>query len=502
MRAVLPRLDGGIVVRTSRGTEFEAKLLHAGSDSVVFEVYGPEPVVEVGETLADVTLLRGRMAVCAGAAKVTALLSTGSSVIVTIAPQGRWVQDEFTSASPFGSLQDDADALVRRWREGQRVMPAYQIAVHNIRSFLAHLSEWVAPIDAALAAGDPLRRAEWSSHIAESIFAIVRPQLSGLFGAFEQAAVEVPIEQVPIHRAFAQREIHPFILCAPLVHRSFNKPLGYAGDYGMVNMLLRNAMEGPSVYAKVINAYFLRMDIAEGHRNRIEKLVDTLSRESRRSDVIAAGRPLRVLNIGCGPVDEIVRFIGRDELSFNCEFTLVDFNAETLAYARQKIEAAASDAGRRPVVRYVKRSVNDLLKDATRHGRIVGFGEQDLVYCAGLFDYLSDKVCERLLSCFHETAAPGGLIVATNVHPRHTAKATLSELAEWSLILRTEEQMADMAPESAGSVSSKTEAAGTNVFLEFRRVTTEAKTTQRNVSPRGTSRCVDSVTAAGSLPGV
>ena len=194
MREGCSRLEGGVVVRTARGTQFEAKLVHAGRKSLVFEAYGPEPAVQVGEQLSDVTLTRGGSTVNAGPARVEALLSTGPSLIVTAAPHGAWVPDtpvngaapgDLTTrgsgptadqTTPLLSLCDDANALIRQWREGQRLLPAYQIAVDNIRSFLARLSEWLAVIDPVLEATDPRFRAERSAQIAESVFAIVRPQ--------------------------------------------------------------------------------------------------------------------------------------------------------------------------------------------------------------------------------------------------------------------------------------------------------------------------------------
>src|SRR5437764_938783 len=114
MRAVCSRLDGGVFVRTSRGMEFEAKLVHAGRKSLVFEAYGPEPAVQVGEQLSDVTLTRGGATVFTGPASVEALLSTGSSLIVTAVPQGSWAQDEpaalaAPAADRMVSLRDGAD---------------------------------------------------------------------------------------------------------------------------------------------------------------------------------------------------------------------------------------------------------------------------------------------------------------------------------------------------------------------------------------------------------
>ncbi len=67
--------------------------------------------------------------------------------------------------------------------------------------------------------------------------------------------------------------------------------------------------------------------------------------------------------------------------------------------------------------------------------------EFDLVYCAGLFDYLSDKVCSRLLQYFAARTNPGGTVLVTNVHSSNPQKISMEHLLEWHLIYRDEAQL-------------------------------------------------------------
>jgi extracellular factor (EF) 3-hydroxypalmitic acid methyl ester biosynthesis protein len=258
-------------------------------------------------------------------------------------------------------------------------------------------------------------------------------------------------------------------------------------------MILRNRLEGPSTYAKVVNSFFLDLDVAQGHRNRIDKLTDILGQQAAR--VVARGRPFRVLNIGCGPAEEVSRFVRRNVLSAAAEFTLVDFNRETLDYARRQVSAACEESGRWPAVQYVQKSVNDLQKDAVRSRAAVAAAaaaepKYDLVYCAGLFDYLSDKVCTRLIEMMYQWVLPRGAVVVTNVHPRHTAHAILDDLVEWRLTLRTEQQVLALAPRGLGVASVDTEPMGTNVFLEIRKAVDVADDLGAGASPNpGRAEC-------------
>jgi extracellular factor (EF) 3-hydroxypalmitic acid methyl ester biosynthesis protein len=78
-------------------------------------------------------------------------------------------------------------------------------------------------------------------------------------------------------------------------------------------------------------------------------MVDYLVKEARR--VVPTGRPLRVLNLGCGPAHDVERFIRDEAISDQVEFTLLDFNAETIEYTRKQLEAASRECGRTTSVR-------------------------------------------------------------------------------------------------------------------------------------------------------
>ena len=57
------------------------------------------------------------------------------------------------------------------------------------------------------------------------------------------------------HRNFAQTALHPLLLRAPFVYRTFAKPLGYAGDYEMVNQILADPRQGSSTYFQIVNVF-------------------------------------------------------------------------------------------------------------------------------------------------------------------------------------------------------------------------------------------------------
>ena len=97
--------------------------------------------------------------------------------------------------------------------------------------------------------------------------------------------------------------------------------------------------------------------------------------------------------------------------------------------------------------------------------------QYDLVYCAGLFDYLPDTTCQQLMDVFYDMVAPGGLLVATNVEPSNPLRYGMEHLLDWHLIYRREPELRAVRPSRAADddVSVRTDATGVNLFIEVRK---------------------------------
>src|SRR2546422_636133 len=113
-------------------------------------------------------------------------------------------------------------------------------------------------------------------------------------------------------------------MSSPFMHRIYVKPLGYAGDYEMVNMILRDPCEGGSLFAKLLNVFILSQVPATAHRNRVTYLTQKLVEETLRA--ARSGKTARVLNLGCGPAKEVQDFLSQHELSEQAQFELIDFD--------------------------------------------------------------------------------------------------------------------------------------------------------------------------------
>lgn len=463
MGKAIQGLDHIVIFKNSQGEGCRGTLVHVTRTNIVFEVYNPFSIVQVSEVLSELKILRGETPVYHGRAVVGGIIPTGRLDIVSCTLLDPW--SDLIAPSPGPELQEEVKNFVEEWEENNNVRPGYSRAVNNMKTFFRDLSQWLSQFEMIVGIQQLQQRPALQKEYCEVIERPLLPKMEELFIHFEEEGSQIEPEAVFIHKAYARRELHPFIMNSPFCHRTFTKPLGYAGDYEMVNMILRDPWEGSNTYAKIINAFLWRCGAAEAHRNRIKMLERHLKEEAER--VAKKNRRLKILNIGCGPSVEIQRFIVNEPLSEYCDFELVDFNDETLRYAASRIEDAKRMAGRNISIKFQQRSIHEIVKMTSENNSLIQ-PTYDFVYCAGLFDYLKTPLCKRITKLFYNWVQPGGLVVVTNVHTSQPARALLEHLVEWHLILRNEEDMEQLAPAGTRFQIEK-DKTGVNIFLSIRK---------------------------------
>lgn len=463
MTDTIPISQSIITFRNSQGQESRGTLLKLTRHKVVMEVYNPYSIVQLSEVLANLKIVRGENTIYNGRAVVASLVNTGlmlvvSATLVDVLEDLRGLHD-----AP-GELAKETDQYLAQWEARHQLREEYMLAVAGLRAFLADLHLWLEQFDVATdddRETTPLSRAAFDA-IADRVIG----KSNELFLQFEQAARKVEGDEVNSHKSFAQRDLHPLLMRSPFFYRSYVKPLGYAGDYGMVNMMLADRRNGPTTYTQLINSYFHQIGPTRAHRNRIAILNDRLTELGKEF----SNRPekAQILNMACGPALEVQRFVGTQQVCEHCDFTLVDFNQETLEHAEQKIGEAREASGFDANVHFVQKSVHQLLKEAAKPTpeQLRQEGKYDLIYCAGLFDYLSDKICARLLRLFYRWVKPGGFVFVTNVHTKNPSQLCMEHIVEWYMEYRNEEDMLKLA-RGYGDQYVYLDFTGLNVFFEI-----------------------------------
>lgn len=462
--------ESAVELHAETGQRLTALLRRLNGYSATLEVPGYWPWIRLSERITQVKIWAAGAQLYDGPAVLTNLVEADTGCVAEIKLDSAAISRSLvqSDATLSHAATFDFEAFLRYWQGACRLSPEYKVAVADLYNFLTELRLWLKRgqfFYCEPANGDVRARSrEWAEHLMPKF----TRAFGELFQRYEEATSKIDPELVPVHYRFGRQQLHPILLCSPFVRRSFEKPLGYSGDYEVVNMMFRDPFEAETLVGMLINGYALQLPPIVGHRNRIAYLKQLLVEESLRLAPVRAR--LRVFSLGCGPAHEIQQFLAESELSERLDAVLADFNDETVHYTRRAIETVRLRHRRDALIRVIRQSAQEFLREVEKQTSAGSLPQYDFAYCAGLFDYLSDRLCRCLLEALYTTVAPGGLLVATNVD-EHPARYEMECFLDWHLIYRNTARMATLAPRqcSPDMVTVRREASGVNVFLEIRK---------------------------------
>ena len=460
----------GVTFKTSDGLALRGAVSRIQRHTVAFELYSPAAVPRLSEALADFKIVLHNREVYAGRAVVSDILDAGPRVVCKVTLELLdWIDLDLLLVFREGQAQDEIREFLNTWQKNYRILDEFKIVIADMQTFFHDLQLLLDRTELRFQAQSPKFRQEAEGKIVAQLGRAIIPLIGVFFERFEEIAKGIPQDDQSPHMNYMRQHLHPLVLSAPFANRTFSKPRGYAGDYEMVNMIERNEFEGKSLFAKILHKWFVQQPPAEAHRNRIEYLSKCIEEEVERVTRVFQ-RPARILSFACGPAAEVRRFAGRSLLANQAEFTLEDFDDQALAYCQgvllqffhqRRVDASAV---------FNRKSVYQLLKES-QSSFAAPQKPFDLVYCAGLFDYVAQSTCKQMMDIFYDRVAPGGLLLATNVNSTNPLRYGMEHLLDWHLIYRNEAEFRDVAPEKAydESVTVFADETGVNLFLAIRK---------------------------------
>jgi extracellular factor (EF) 3-hydroxypalmitic acid methyl ester biosynthesis protein len=280
--------------------------------------------------------------------------------------------------------------------------------------------------------------------------------LDDLFDHLDETRVGAPAGWPFYAKACLEHPIRAFLHQDPFTHRAFAKPRGYAGDAVMMDYIygLGEAVEAAQNATAIGRAIFQYMDSrpsarAVRYRRRLlARLIDaSTSNGQGRVFALAAGH-LREVELS-----NAVR-TGRIQ-----EFVAVDQDEASLA-------VVARDYGHLGV-QAQKGSVRQILAGRIDAGRF------DLVYAAGLFDYLAAPVAAALACRLFEMTHPGGTMLIPNFLPAAPDRGYMESFMDWQLTYRDHAEMRSLVdalpPTSVADFKIFDDDDETIVFLQVRK---------------------------------
>jgi extracellular factor (EF) 3-hydroxypalmitic acid methyl ester biosynthesis protein len=295
----------------------------------------------------------------------------------------------------------------------------------------------------------------------EEVSPIVVERLNAASVELSDFASRLSDDQHTHYRAYFRTHVMPLLCASPLLRRAYEKPLGYAGDYEMMNMLYRDHAEGESLFGKVINIYGAQEPAARANINRLEYLGKRIRELTQETD----GR-VRIASIGCGPAREITKLLSEQPaLGPRLEIALIDQEDRAIAFAERTLGPLAAKHGAR--VQFIKESVRRLL---TTKKLSAALGERDFIYSAGLFDYLNQRSVAALMAALYEALVPGGQLAIGNVAAHNPTRFFMEYALDWFLIHRSPEDLLAFAgalEPAPARMMVDAEPLGVNLFLRL-----------------------------------
>lgn len=232
--------------------------------------------------------------------------------------------------------------------------------------------------------------------------------------------------------------------------RALGKKFGYSGDFEMIDAIysLRTA---PEAHLRRWDLYFHAQAAPVAVRNRKSYFHQLLN--SHSAGYLKA--PSRVLNVASGPARDVREWVldnPEPEVFFDC----VDAEIHAIERAKKLCE---------PFAHRVEFYHRNVLRFLPAKG-------YELVWSAGLFDYLTDRSFVYLLKALMAVTRKGGEVVVGNFSDFNPSRDYMELMGDWVLQHRTSDHLRELALEAgaaADSIEVMWEPEGVNLFLHVRR---------------------------------
>jgi extracellular factor (EF) 3-hydroxypalmitic acid methyl ester biosynthesis protein len=202
----------------------------------------------------------------------------------------------------------------------------------------------------------------------------------------------------------------------PFTYHSFNKPRGYAGDAELLDYIygLRTDPDISAIGQKVFD-FSINTAAPASVRSRCQILAKTIDNAAQ-----ATAAP-HILSIACGHLREAKL----SEAVRDCAIgKFIAFDQDPLSL--ELIKSELGDYG----IETECGNVGGIIRGNHAYSNL------DLVYAAGLYDYLSQPMAVRLTKVMFEMLRSGGTLLVANFVP-HKSIGYMESFMQWQLIYRS-----------------------------------------------------------------
>lgn len=227
-----------------------------------------------------------------------------------------------------------------------------------------------------------------------------------------------------------EKRYRRYFLCGEFIKWAYQKPFGYPGDFKIIDGIYQNEPRTTG-FDRLWDNYFQQLATSKAVRERKEDLKRIIFDFVNKH----RGKSIRIMSLASGPAREIKELIDTDSdnMFSRIFFDCYDFEIKAIDYAKQLLNGTIN--------------VNFFLKNAIRLALKKDITKEipytyDLIYSAGLFDYLDERVAVRLVGNLKKLLRKNGLMVIANFGDKFSNASVgwMEWVADWYLIYRTEDE--------------------------------------------------------------
>jgi extracellular factor (EF) 3-hydroxypalmitic acid methyl ester biosynthesis protein len=250
--------------------------------------------------------------------------------------------------------------------------------------------------------------------------------------------------------------IEPVLNENTLYGYTYLKPLGYAGDFMLIERMYQEYVSKDPKWEKW-DIYYHSHEATKAVRNRKKYFVKIMEQLISKSS-----GPVNVLILGSGPATDVHDFFLRNPKA-DVAFDLLDIDQRAIDYAIEKNNMFLHK------INFTRMNVL----------RFQPYKKYDLIWSAGLFDYLNDRLFTGLINRFKNNLKHDGEMIIGNFSQNNPTQRVMEVIGEWFLNHRSSKHLTQLAMNggiSYDQIYVDKEPLGINLFLRI-----EANTEQEEM---------------------
>lgn len=328
--------------------------------------------------------------------------------------------------------------------------------VYQIADWLEHLMAQIGEIEENIKHTNHQSIQDYEETIVSMTANFLAKVFPNVLEQFALVAKNLSAETRKVSIDFLRQKLNHLIYQAPFAERVYYKPLGYAGDYEMMNLIYKKENIGKSLFARCLQRYYINEPAAQAVRNRADYLIGVITKALENS---TEKRPFRMLSVACGPAMEWQRLLPKlGKFDFPIVVDLLDQDEHALLSTQNRLRQLRATHPAQVTFQFLHKAIKNIIVRGTEHK------EYDLIYSAGLFDYLSDPVAFTTAKQLFNSLRPGGKLVIGNFNVGNPTQVVMDYALDWELIYRSELDLLELFSNVGGALRVEREPLDINLF--------------------------------------